>query len=129
MKGREIIFFPSSTSRLSSRAVIFTSTRVYCSLIIPEVNEGPKLTIYTLFVFFAYLSVFFVSASSLLKQAINAFWSVKEATQKKKIQVLPIVVEPMTSWPQLFNQGIALSTGLVTIQRISISKKPIALSA
>ena len=87
------------------------------------------LTMYTLFLFFAYLSVFFVFASSLLKQAINAFWSVKEATQKKKIQVLPIVVEPMTSWPQLFNQGIALSTGLVTIQRISISKKPIALSA
>ena len=83
MKGREIIFFPFSTSRLSSRAVIFTSTRVYCSLIIPEVNEGPKLTIYTLFVFFAYLSVFFVSASSLLKQAINAFWSVKEATQEE----------------------------------------------
>ena len=87
------------------------------------------LTMYTLFLFFVYLSVFFVSASSLLKQAINAFWSVKEATQKKKIQVLPIVVEPMTSWPQLFIQGIALSTGLVTIQRISISKKPIALSA
>ena len=87
------------------------------------------LTMDTLFLFFAYLSVSFVSASSLLKQAINVFWSVKEATQKKKIQVLPIVVEPMTSWPQLFNQGIALSTGLVTIQRISISKKPIALSA
>ena len=129
MKGREIIFFPSSTSRLSSRAAIFTRTRVYCSLIIPEVNEGPKLTIYTLFLFFASFSVFFVSASSLLKQAINAFWSVKEATQKKKIQVLPIVVEPMTFWPQLFNQGIALSAGLVTIQRISVSKKPIALSA
>ena len=129
MKGRERIFFPSSTSRLSSRSAIFTRTRVYCSLIIPEVNEGPKLTIYTLFLFFAYLSVFFVSASSLLKQAINAFWSIKEATRKKKIQVLPILVEPMTFWPQLFNQGIALSTGLVTIQRISISKKPIALSA
>ena len=129
MKGREIIFFPSSTSGLSSRAAIFTRTRVYCSLIIPEVNEGPKLTIYTLFLFFAYLSVFFVSASSLLKQAINAFWSVKEVTQKKKIQVLPIVVVPMTFWPQLFNHGIALSTGLVTIQRTSISKKPITLSA
>ena len=129
MKGREIIFFPSSTSGLSSRAAIFTRTRVYCSLIIPEVNEGPNLAIYTLFLFFAYFSVFFVSASSLLKQAINAFWSIKEATRKKKIQVLPILVEPMTFWPQLFNQGIALSTGLVTIQRISISKKPIALSA
>ena len=129
MKGREKIFFPSSTSRLSSRAAIFTRTRVYCSLIISEVNEGPKLTIYMLFLFFAYFSVFFVSASSLLKQAINAFWSIKEATRKKKIQVLPILVEPMTFWPQLFNQGIALSTGLVTIQRISISKKPIALSA
>ena len=44
MKGREKIFFPSSTSRLSSRAAIFTRTRVYCSLIIPEVDEGPKLT-------------------------------------------------------------------------------------
>ena len=129
MKGREKIFFPSSTSRLSSRAAIFARTRVYCSLIIPEVNEGPNLTIYTLFPFFAYFSVFFVSVSSLLKQAINAFWSIKEATRKKKIQVLPILVEPMTFWPQLFNQGIALSTGLVTIQRISISKKPIALSA
>ena len=129
MKGREKIFFPSSTSRLSSRAAIFARTRVYCSLIIPEVNEGPKLTIYTLFLFFAYLSVFFVSASSLLKQAINAFWSVKEVTQKKKIQVLPIVVVPMTFWPQLFNHGIALSTELVTIQRTSISKKPITLSA
>ena len=129
MKGREKIFFPSSTSRLSSRAAIFTRTRVYCSLIIPEVNEGLKLTIYRLFLFFAYFSVFFVSASSLLKRAINAFWSIKEATRKKKIQVLRILVEPMTFWPQLFNQGIALSTGLVTIQRISISKKPIALSA
>ena len=129
MKGREKIFFPSSTSRLSSSTAIFTRTRVYCSLIIPEVNEGPKLTIYTLFLFFAYFSVFFVSASSLLKQAINAFWSVKEATRKKEIQVLPILVDPMTFWPQLFNQGIALSTGLVTIQRINISKKPIALSA
>ena len=129
MKGREIIFFPSSTSGLSSRAAIFTRTRVYCSLIIPEVNERLKLTVYTLFLFFAYFSVFFVFASSLLKQAINAFWSIKEATRKKKIQVLPILVEPMTFWPQLFNQGIALSTGLVTIQRISISKKPIALSA
>ena len=110
-------------------AAIFTRTREYCSLIIPGVNEGPKLTIYTLFLSFSYFSVFFVSPSSLLKQASNAFWLVKEATRKKKIQVLPIVVEPMTFLPQLFNQDIALSTGLVTIQRISSSKKPIALSA
>ena len=42
-------------------------------------------------------------------------------------QQFPIVREDLIGWPQLFKRWIALSTGLITIQRISIRETNYAI--